>query len=567
MKNICKKIGAILLAGMLSAPTLAACGGQTYFPSDWTQLPKNTNENLKYFAYFHSDGFNGGEEYFTDIAALNNANVMLINSAFEIAIGVQRLRQVRALGMQAFVTLHGLFSNQQVGKIGSAVLNKNWLATWRTIKANYQEFIDDGTILGFYFDEPYWNGIKEDDFHIVTATVRRECPTLKLMACLTAVEIGARAGNIEQVSPEYHKYCTDLMYDSYINWDDEQRRSFTEKLAAKATKDQYFWACPKGFVDSYEEEGNEQMIKHLKGFYTEAVQNKRFAGIASFSYAGGLDGGDWGYGLNTFFNNDSENVYFDQELRDIYVQIGREVTGRTQSALSAPEITVETQTSVYASGAISVPVATVTDEDSGLAVSVSAYDPEGKLIEVTDGKFTATYGGRYCVAYTVTDSDFNTTKIRKGVFVRDVGEISAFEDGLYLSDVTVGSGYTATMEYSRTYSGSRGSLKVQKTAEENLQLTFNDNLDYTSAFTDISAMIYNPTSYAIDNLEIYVTDGVHTVAAANSLTPKKWTALTITRAYILQQCPAFDFTNATVGIRQGNGEKVATFYVDNVLMH
>ena len=77
------------------------------------------------------------------------------------------------------------------------------------------------------------------------------------------------------------------------------------------------------------------MINHLKGFYTEAIQDERFAGIVSLSYAGGIDGGDWGYGLNTFFDVDTENAYYDEELRNIYLQIGREITGRTESAKSA----------------------------------------------------------------------------------------------------------------------------------------------------------------------------------------------------------------------------------------
>ncbi|MFR1553124.1 MAG: hypothetical protein ACLSTV_00375, partial [Coriobacteriales bacterium] len=172
MKNNLNKIMSAVLASAVTVACLAACspdgetsssttdGGKNYISSSWTKMPENTNENLKYFAYFHSDGFNGGEEYFSDIAALNNANVMMINSAAEVAVGVERLRQTREFGMQAFVTLHGLFQNQQVGKLGSALLSPSWLTNWRIIKKNYQEFIDDGTILGFYFDEPYWNGIK-----------------------------------------------------------------------------------------------------------------------------------------------------------------------------------------------------------------------------------------------------------------------------------------------------------------------------------------------------------------------------------------------------------------------
>lgn len=573
MKKIVKKI--ISIASAVCMTVLASgCdifnfniddGEKEYISSAWTDMPENTNENLKYFAYFHSDGFNGGEEYFADIASLNNANVVMINSAFDIAVGIDRLQQAKEYGMQAFVTLHGLFSNQQVGKVGAAVLNSNWLSIWRNILKNYQKFINDGTILGFYFDEPYWNGIKEEDFLLVTHTIRKEAPTVKLMACLTAVEIGAKAGNIPEVSPEYHRYCTDLMYDAYGNWNDEQRRDYTEKLKAKAINNQYIWGCPKGFVDSYEEEGNEQMIKHLKGFYTEAIQDERFAGIVSFSYAGGLDGGDWGYGLNTFFDVDSENPYFDEELKNLYLQIGRAVTGRTDSAKTAPTIAVGVETQVRELGEVSIPEASVTDDGTAkLSPKITVYAPDGKVVESENGKFTATYGGRYSVAYTVTDGDFNTTRIKHGVYVRGVGELSSFEDEIYLSDVLFDEGWSATIDYNRTYAGSRGSLKVSAKGETGLALRIDREMNLSVGFTDVCAMIYNPTSTAIENLAIYASDGLNTVELCSTLTPKKWTEIAITREYILTVCPNFDFSNAKFGIKQLGGDKVDNFYLDSV---
>lgn len=574
-KKLLKSAFAVGLAAALAMPVLSGLTGcgekeleKEYVASTWTEMPENTNENLKYFAYFHSDGFNGGEEYFTDIAALNNANVMMINSAFDIAVGVERLELVRALGMKAFVTAHGIFGNQQVGKVGSAVLNANWLTTWRMMKEYYGEFIEDGTLLGFYFDEPYWNGIKEEDFLLVTHTMRKECPNVKVMACLTAVEIGAKAGNVPEVSAEYHKYCTDLMYDSYVDWNDEQRRDFAEKLAAKATANQYFWGCPKGFVDSYEEEGNEEMINHIKGFYTEAIQNERYAGIVSFSYAGGLDGGDWGYGLNTFFDIDPENAYFDAELRDLYLQIGREITGRTETARTAPTISVAAQTEIESLGAVEIPVASVTDGDAVLTATAQVYAPDGTLLETENGVFTATYGGRYCVAYTATDADYNTTKIKHGVWVRGVGEVSAFEDTLYMQDISTeeGCGWTTSLELGRTYAGSRGALKVQKTGEENLRLYFENLTAYDKNFTKISAMIYNPSVTAIESLAFFITDGTNTVQFSAPLTAKKWTELALTKEYVLAQCPAFNFETVRFGVMQAEGVAVANFYVDNVLI-
>ena len=60
-------------------------GGSSWISSDWTEMPENTNKNLKYFGYFHSDGFGQKQaSYVNEIAALGNANMAMINSAFTV---------------------------------------------------------------------------------------------------------------------------------------------------------------------------------------------------------------------------------------------------------------------------------------------------------------------------------------------------------------------------------------------------------------------------------------------------------------------------------------------------
>ena len=41
--------------------------------SNWEEMPENTNENLKYFGYFHSDGFRSQGSYIEEIATLKNS--------------------------------------------------------------------------------------------------------------------------------------------------------------------------------------------------------------------------------------------------------------------------------------------------------------------------------------------------------------------------------------------------------------------------------------------------------------------------------------------------------------
>ena len=55
-----------------------------YISSDWEVMPENTNPNLKYFGYFHGDGFLSQGSYMEEITSLQNSNVFLLNSAFSL---------------------------------------------------------------------------------------------------------------------------------------------------------------------------------------------------------------------------------------------------------------------------------------------------------------------------------------------------------------------------------------------------------------------------------------------------------------------------------------------------
>ena len=57
------------------------------------------------------------------------------------------------------------------------------------------------------------------------------------------------------------------------------------------------------------------MVDLIKGQYTEAIQDERYAGIISFSYASGTEEGDWGYGLADFFDDQAD--YYSKELKDL----------------------------------------------------------------------------------------------------------------------------------------------------------------------------------------------------------------------------------------------------------
>lgn len=292
-------------------------------PTAWTEMPYNTNKNLKYFGYFHSDGFGAQKSYIAEIAELGNANIVMINSAWNATEAVNDLSVAKIHNMKAIVSVHGLLTSGQVGVMDSRSLISNWQSQWKTYQSAVQQFIDDGTIYAFYFDEPRWNGVSKADFHKLTKYIREQTG-VGVMACMTAMDMGwSSYGGIGPCDDDYLKYCTDVMFDDYGDWDSAKRLNYLQALKDKSPKNAWIWGCPKGFDSSSGNDGIKRMEDHIKGQYAEAVFDERYIGIISFSYANGITEGDWGYGLHDFFSINGE--CYNSMFRDLYLQIGHAI--------------------------------------------------------------------------------------------------------------------------------------------------------------------------------------------------------------------------------------------------
>lgn len=295
----------------------------TTAPTVWAYMPTNINDNLKYFGYFHSDGFGMQDSYIEEIAALGNANIVMINSAWDIHDALIDLEEARKHNLKAIITVHCLFSSGQVGVVGSCHLRLGWQDSWDLYQRAVQPYIDDGTIYAFYFDEPRWNGIAKDEFHLATQYIREQTG-IGVMACMTAMDMGWSSwGGIGPCEDDYLKYCTDVMFDDYGDWDATVRRTYLEMLKSKAPADAWIWGCPRGFAGSTDDSDVQRMENHIKGQYEEAVFDERYAGIIVFSYANGITEGDWGYGLSDFF--DPESPCYNERFRQLHLQIGHAV--------------------------------------------------------------------------------------------------------------------------------------------------------------------------------------------------------------------------------------------------
>lgn len=316
----------------------------------YMDLPVNTNPNFKYYGFFHSDGFGAQASYMSKIGALGACNVAMINSAWSPEAAVSRIEEARANGMKSIVSLHGLFGNEDENGRTSGVhynedgtyryeivrspLLPNWQETFANWKNTLQEYIDDGSILMFYMDEPYWHGVMEDDFRTVTKYLQEQIPGMRFLHTMCMADIGAWVPTMVDGKPypvlkaSYNEYVTDVMYDGYSYWNDAERAGFMQKLKAIATNNQYIWGCGTGFVDHTQKDplSTEILKASLQGMYREGIKEPRYAGIINFTFAGGdPNASEFSYavGTNQYVNPASE--YFTEDLRQLNCIIGNKI--------------------------------------------------------------------------------------------------------------------------------------------------------------------------------------------------------------------------------------------------
>ena len=547
-----------------------------YISSDWEVMPENTNPNLKYFGYFHGDGFLSQGSYMEEITSLQNSNVFLLNSAFSLTVAREKLAAAKERGFKVIFSTHGFFTGGQITQANTASLVENYQEVWANTCDALEEFVLDGTILAFYFDEPAWNGVKEEDFRTVTKMIRETYPDTKVLTTMTVYDIGvAKREGYPEINASYNEFCTDVSYDSYAKWNDKTRRDYIEALKSKATNNQWIWGCATGFTNNPEQNG--ELYRAIKGMYTEAIQEPRYAGILPFSYANGLEG-DWGYGLHDFFSNTSD--YYDRDLKKLYIQIGREVCGLEPYDFSKDvEVVLYQPTEVYEVGeSIRLPIMGASD-GNGQAVdyTVTLTSPSGEELEPK--RFTATESGSYLLTVTAGEGDREVSKTVK-LSVRYPNEISLFDDPAYLSDASGNAAdiwcWPRQVDTTFSHSGD-GSLRVTPHATDGIwpRVVFARNgyqLWDISKVGGISMWVYNPSDEAIQGFSLMVSDenfnGSLTVHSIVELPSKVWTEVTIDVATIRETRPELDLTKVTIfyGNAVPGYDNRTSFYIDDVML-
>ncbi|PYI56617.1 hypothetical protein [Paenibacillus flagellatus] len=279
------------------------------------------------FGYYHGDGFPAGAPDSIDrIAALGNSNVIMINSAHPPDALRHMLDRVAACGCPFIISVSDcFFRGGRVGAIGSAHPREDSAERWAALQETLRPY--ERHLLGYYFDEPYWNGVSERDFRDATRMIRRRHPDKKVMVCATALELAPDAFDcpIPEAGSGYYEFVTDGAFDIYRAWDPFLYGYLDEKLRRLLPSEAAIWYVVWGFAKGTPDGGPAALIVNLLNHYRLALRDRRCAGLLVFSFASG-DAGDWGSGMDRLL--DPPHPSYDPLLHNLQVNVGRALIGR-----------------------------------------------------------------------------------------------------------------------------------------------------------------------------------------------------------------------------------------------
>jgi len=286
----------------------------------WCAMPENTNLNLKYFGFYNCDY---REDSLQEVMDLSCTNVIFIYTrSYAMRDSLQACKE---RNMKAMIRWEN-------GIKGASVYCHDLIVEY------------NDTILGFYFDEPWWHNYSLEYYHFVTKTLRETYPDKEVFSCLAVCEFAnmpqfARDMTAQGVfarskAPEgYYKYCTILGFDFYCAWNPYKvlYLQFFKQLKALCTPEQKIWLVPKGFyaekgyariVENHIEPIGNELINSLKEHYKLALREPKVEGIIVFAYMDGTFS-EWGIAIENFVNEYSP--HYREDVKKYYQQIGREI--------------------------------------------------------------------------------------------------------------------------------------------------------------------------------------------------------------------------------------------------
>ena len=302
--------------------------------------------HLRFFGYYHADGYpQGVPDHLDEIGLLGNSNVAMIGPQSDRAQFQAMLQRCADYGLEAWVGVYDCFFEWKPGKVGDSALVEDWRARWDRFKEQLRGAEDQ--VLGFAFDEPFWNGVREEDFRFITKMIREEFPEKRLFACLTILELDAEALSravgrpMPEVSETYYEFVTDGAFDAYAKWDTWcDYPGKLERLKTKLVGGQQLWLIPWAFTNETEDSSPAVLEENLRKMFEMACREPRCAGLLPFSFASG-DAGDWGSGCHRLFN--PLHRLYAPDLRAAHLRIGKAIVHRPKPSDIPLRVDFETE--------------------------------------------------------------------------------------------------------------------------------------------------------------------------------------------------------------------------------
>lgn len=566
---------ALSLLMVVSCAFCFACGDD---PDEVVIPPRvhEANTNLKYFGYYHSDGYNS-KSYFDEIEALDNSNIFLLNATNSPATMSNRLEDVRSRGYKAFIT-PVLFENMgtTVKWPGIANFIDGWQDAFINLVEGIREYIEDGTVYGIYYDEPIWNGIKESDFRECTKFMSeyfaehfdntgRGGEPVAIIHCMTVYDIGyGKAPGFKKIDKSTNDYCTDVAYDAYGAWNDAERNEMLWRTKWVSPDNAKIWGCATGALEGNTPELTNKLITSIEGMYEEAIWDPRYVGILMFTYP---NGGDWTYGSKQFITPGSADYLY--EVRKAQIDYGRKIIGKDPVDWDTVyELVLEEPADVYKVGDyFEVPASSAynmgTREPLPYSIELTAPDTSTRTVESFDG-VTLDQVGLYTLTLTAQmdgqDPGVKTVVVAvKDMDGEGVDVVADFEAEAYANEATGGDDdiwcWPRLVSKEMAHTGT-GSLKVipHSTDGDWMSIVFADGGNQVWDFSNVakvSMWIYVTGDSAYENLSLYIAQPENTISRnthiknTQRIEPGVWTEIVL------------DLTNADQMYAEGCANRLA----------
>ncbi len=565
----------------------------------YLDIPQNTNSNLKYFGYFHSDGAygasNGSEEgsLFTEIKELDGPNYVMMNNTNDWTVVRERLSEVKGEGLKLMGGI-SLFEGAvlEPRTANSARLKSNW----ETLLTNYingiKDYIKDGTFLGFMFDEPIWNGVKPADFRTVTKKIRDLTASLSpynngkgvhTINCMCMAELGlytpnANGSNPWRIDASCNEYATGVSYDVYNAWDASERQRNLNAMKAVATHGQGLWACTDNLPANG---GISKMKRNMIMQYAECIRETRYVGMCVFTFA---NGGDWAYGARHYLDYTRTSSY-DAEFRQLSIEMAREITGKAPQSLSTTfHMYFKENMTIYSKGAsVNLPTGSAKNGmGTNLQVTFTLKSPSGTVTNVTSGqKVTLSEAGNYEYTMTAINGGYKQSKTIY-VSTRTAGEISTFDTESHFYDQHWDSDANELWCWPREIihyagrNGSPGCLRINPHATDGsyvkIRFGYNDSQSYNmSNYNYVSIWAYNTSNTNMTEFELQAYNSWGGTAASSgkvTMAPGQWTQFKISKSTI--QAKGLNVSSLKLAFGSFSGSysnNRGVVYLDDLMMH